>query len=390
MANVSEYERKRLENISKNNELLLQLGLASEPKTAAASKEPRPKKKVKLNSNAPRRVSLRNLNKDPEALEKEVPEQLPEPTALTIKFERNEFLDHLKEMNKREIKWATERDESSDFSLSNPIPFNGSVKVTKDMIVSIECHPSSQKILAMVGSKKGELALWDISDTLEKSLANPEATEQVDPVVVSFKPHRGPIAKIIHDKDDLNHVYTSSFDGSIKMLDLERQTFESVYESDDKDPIAWIDISGHSMWHCTHSGYVGHLDLRSNDCVLHVANSKKLNTVHINPINSNYFVTAGLDNFVNIFDIRNLKVEDGLLVQANSFKHGKSVNSAFWDPIFGNDIVSMSFDDTIGIWKNALDAKSSHIAIAHNNDTGRWVQKFKAYWRPYGMTLKVM
>ena len=109
-------------------------------------------------------------------------------------------------------------------------------------------------------------------------------------------------------------------------------------------------------------------DLRNREPVLlYTASERKLNTISINPLRPEYLVTAGLDHVVRIFDSRMLKEEAEPLKE---FVHGKSVNSAFWDPVYGLDILSTSFDDSLGLWKNALEQDSKHIAIRHNNNTG--------------------
>lgn len=130
-----------------------------------------------------------------------------------------------------------------------------------------------------------------------------------------------------------------------------------------------FDLINDRLWYCTHYGEIGAKDLRQgrSKASVYEASEKKLNTVHVNPIDPNYLVTAGLDRIVRIFDIRNLKKEAEPL---KSFEHGKSVNSAYWDPVFGKDIVSTSFDDTLGLWKDSLGDSSRHIIIKHNNNTG--------------------
>jgi len=66
---------------------------------------------------------------------------------------------------------ATVKSELQEYKI--PIPF-WSVKVTQEMIYSIDIHPSPTKLLAVAGEKKGFLALWDMSDTLEKCQVSQE------------------------------------------------------------------------------------------------------------------------------------------------------------------------------------------------------------------------
>lgn len=126
------------------------------------------------------------------------------------------------------------------------------------------------------------------------------------------------------------------------------------------------------IWFSTHGGQIGLFDPRSkSEPDYYDISPKKLNTIHFHKNKLN-FCTAGLDGLVRIFDARNL--EDTV----STFEHDKSVNSAYWDD-FGEDILSTSFDDTLSIWKDALKTNTS-VKIKHNNQTGRWIQKFKAVW----------
>jgi WD40 repeat protein len=107
---------------------------------------------------------------------------------------------------------------------------------------------------------------------------------------------------------------------------------------------------------------------RQKNALIYDASSKKLNTIHINPLNTNLYTTCGLDKTVRVFDFRSNKTE------INLFSHRNSVNSAFWN-YTGDSILSTSFDDTLSIWNPE---SGTQLSIDHNNNTGRWIQKFKA------------
>lgn len=116
-------------------------------------------------------------------------------------------------------------------NLSIPIP-SGSCKVTDGMVFSIAVHPSPIKLISgtfillthltsyyykAIGDKYGTLAFWDLNDTLSQS-----QTSFIDfpPLVHSLKAHTKPISKIIYHPGDTNKVFTSSYDCSIRMMDI--------------------------------------------------------------------------------------------------------------------------------------------------------------------------
>jgi WD40 repeat protein len=178
-------------------------------------------------------------------------------------------------------------------------------------------------------------------------------------------------------------LISCSYDGSIRGFDIHTQKSLELFVHPEEHAIGHFDFRENDLWFSTHYGSVGIVDPRSKHARFYEVSEKKLNTIHMNPINQSYFCTAGLDGFVRIFDVRKIDSLEPVM----TWKHEKSVNSAYWSPN-GNDIVSTSFDDTLGLWKDVL-CKESHVTIRHNNNTGRWIQKFKAVWNPSSQTIMV-
>lgn len=243
---MTDYEKKRQENIKKNNEILASLGLAQvkvkpEPKRKQSSSDAS-LKKVKMEI-MPSRVSLRTRGKAPDGAPVEESPQLEElkslyPPRMRLKGSIDltpeqidqSFLESLRSLNDSKIDLA-EHDETSKNKYQEyeiPIP-EGTVKVTAGMIYAIDFHPSGEKILAAVGDKSGVLAIWDVSDTLTKIEVNDE--ESITPIVHTFKPHASPISKIMHSTSNSNKIYTSSYDGSIRAMDICGNAFNEVFTS---------------------------------------------------------------------------------------------------------------------------------------------------------------
>ncbi|KAJ3072606.1 hypothetical protein HDU99_002157, partial [Rhizoclosmatium hyalinum] len=181
----------------------------------------------------------------------------------------------------------------------------------------------------------------------------------------------------------------SSYDGSVRLMDIEKQKFEDVFVHPEQDEmISHFDIEQNSsvLWISDGSGSAICSDLRSPSKTIFHLSDKKINTIHLNPVNQQYLCIGGLDRTVKLFDVRNMKLSGDIQDEAPLIEplmvlpHNLSVNAAYWDPK-GLDIISTSFDDTLGLWKNVLKKRESGlIKIRHNNQTGRWVQKFKAVW----------
>ncbi|KAJ3273018.1 hypothetical protein HDV01_004924 [Terramyces sp. JEL0728] len=376
---ISDYELKRLENIENNNKFLAELGLnkiqmptTAPQKRKTASKSSTPSKRMVLE---PTRRSLRALGKDPDGKEaqlfakeladreKEV-EQSRKRIEGTIELPQNIEIGCL--IGDTDEKIIVIPSKYNDFK--NQIPF-GTVKLSKEMIYTLAPHPSTTKLLTVAGDKKGNLIFWDVDHTLANC-----NKEDFEPSLQAVKPHVSPIYKILYDNNDLKKMYTCSVDGSIRSLDIEKNL---VYVHPDETMVTFISQVANELWFSTDLGQVGMADPRDKAVNLFDVSVKKLNTIHFNPIKTDYFCVSGLDNYVQVYDKRYLGEENKPL---HSFKHQKSVNSAFWDPN-GRHVLSTSFDDTVGLWRDVLE-DFTHLKIKHNNNTGRWVQKFKATWRP--------
>lgn len=135
-------------------------------------------------------------------------------------------------------------------------------------------------------------------------------------------------------------------------------------------------MENNNIWFSTSDGYVGLQDTReqkSSSAQLYRFSEKKINTIHLNPIDHNVIVTCGLDRVIRLHDKRNLKnPSEELIKPIFDLSHPLSVNSVYWDST-GKDLLSTSFDDTIGLWKNVMETKEQGlISIRHNNHTGRY------------------
>jgi len=254
---------------------------------------------------------------------------------------------------------------------------NQAVKIVPERIYSTTFHPS--KLLACAGDKIGHLGLWNID--AESSETNG---------VSLFKPHSGAISSLEWNCDG-SALYSLSYDNTIRALDVNTQSFNTIFATYDSDsyknkPGYYPDDGSWIQYGCLHeNGYfmstsygdVLHLDLRSKQVTFsHNLDEKKINTLSIH--NDGYsMVTAGLSRTIQLFDIRKLGKKNKAIA---SHSFSKSVNSAFFSPS-GTHLLVTTMNDTIEIYKD-FQLKQPHRRINHNNQTGRWLTTFQAKWHP--------
>ncbi|RKP11180.1 WD40-repeat-containing domain protein [Thamnocephalis sphaerospora] len=349
----------------------------------------------------------------------------------------------------------------------------GTVKVTPERIYCTAFHPSD-KLLVAAGDKNGTLGFWDVRATLAEygvedssvpttkqeedeaemeadevkvklenddedkenkvprrsnrhvvveiktikaqvaddgDLASEELEDRPDPVY-TYRPHAGTIAAMRYTPDG-SRLFTSSYDGTVRYLDLASQHFMEAYAytRTADNPYAPRDMLIGSLdldpgrpdllWFSTNDGDVGRRDLRvpiNEGMVLYPLLQKKIGCLSINPGAGRHHLlaTASLDRVLRIWDARKLSAvadevpsvtSDGPLLA--EFAHGKSVTSAYWSPS-GDHLVSTSYDDTLRIFSPSFDAADTKtlaplslnepLGIHHNCQTGRWLTMLRANW----------
>jgi len=264
-------------------------------------------------------------------------------------------------------------------------------KVVPERIYSVCFHPSKSKLIGCAGDKVGNLGLWNINSTGENS---------ENDCVSLFKPHSGAISSLQWNTTG-SSLYSLSYDSTIRELDVESQTFNTIFATYDsdiyKDKPGYYNMDGgwiqygcldnrneEGYFLSTSYGDVLHLDFRSKQQVtFHCElDEKKINTVSLHS-NGYSMITAGLSRKIQLFDIRNLKKSNNKPVACRTFS--KSVNSAYFSPS-GSRVLATTMSDTLDIYKD-FHLKNANLMspdrrIAHNNQTGRWLTTFQAAWHP--------
>ena len=367
------------------------------------SKSTRPKTHAKKNyDDEPRRRSMRLQNSPVKSLnekeiqnqmikeEQEQQEQQKVPKDIDVKLEscvREEYTHgsavvHLellvKKYNKKDISISHNEvmekfNVVSSFSIAKVI----NKKVCQSRGYALGVHPRSDCLLFAAGDIRGDVGFSSFGNTLERC---------------EFQPFSGrPVTSLVFDHD---HLLASSYDGSVRTLDLHRSdlNFHLLYDNLDFGVTSIssndADVICNDMWLSLDNGTVVRLDCRSDKENLVVGeyrvNKHSCKTVSSIP-NNFIFCTASRDGTVAFFDSRMLKNDlDYLALPLAQFKHGGSVNSAFLHSADPSVVLSTSWDHTIQINKlKGSSVKTVHV-FSHNNNTGRYLTPFKAVWHPSG------
>ncbi|TCD66698.1 hypothetical protein EIP91_001053 [Steccherinum ochraceum] len=295
-------------------------------------------------------------------------------------------------------------------------------KVCKDRIYSAAYHPEATKDLIFFGDKHGQLGIWDARAATEEvndeDDGNPVDTKENGKYwrLQSHWPatSKSSISSIKFDPIDAHSVFTTSYDTTLRSLSFTSGLSREIYATASEEILIHsMDMppAGHEMWISDSSGGLTHLDLREDKSKAqwYGVSTHKIGSVSVNPTNPHFLLTASNNRFLRIWDARNFDVlkslededdvknietflesDDGSACLRSSWEHGKSINSAYWDPR-GRGIVSTCYDDKLRFWdvdptfmKRPVKFPTSRPKkeVSHDCQTGRWLTVLKAQWSP--------
>ncbi|KRZ57150.1 WD repeat-containing protein 76 [Trichinella nativa] len=251
--------------------------------------------------------------------------------------------------------------------LSN-LSYRERLKLVRSRIYSLCIHPSNCRILVTAGDKTGRIGFADLTDHIADVSEAP---------TWQFAPHSAPV-NCIRFAPDPTKLFSCSYDGSARYLDLEAGVFEEIFV-DDEACKGFDFLSNNELLITLHDGTVFKIDIRETTenkkpCV---SNAGRLRTVSIHPLEKNYFVIASLLGLATIWDLRKLKNP------VSELKHKGGVNSAYFSPLTGNKVLTAAASNTIEVWDTKKMTKTKKLkSIPHNNFVGRWVTNFRPVWHP--------
>lgn len=258
-------------------------------------------------------------------------------------------------------------------------------------------HPSESKPLIFAGDKLGHLGMLDASQ--EKPAVgedDDEDDDDPDPVLTTLKPHTRTISAMMVNPSKPTHLYTASYDSSIRSLDLEKMVSSETYapESTNIDEaLSGVDMAPedpNTLYWTTLQGGFGRYDTRTPRKDNNVSNwelsEKKIGGFTLCPSQPHYFATASLDRFLRLWDLRKLSPDSPTPIAEHESR--LSVSHAAFNA--AGQIATSSYDDTLKIYdvgaKGLSSWKQGHrlaekeftpdTVVRHNCQTGRWVTMY--------------
>ncbi|KAJ5363153.1 hypothetical protein N7541_003997 [Penicillium brevicompactum] len=279
------------------------------------------------------------------------------------------------------------------------------IKITPERVYAMAFHPSETKPLIFAGDKMGHLGMLDASQE-KPEVDEDEDDEDVkdddpDPVLTTLKPHTRTISAMVVNPSKPTHLYTASYDSSIRSLDLEQMVSSEAYApeaSDIDEAISGVDMAPEDpnvLYWTTLQGAFGQYDTRTPMKDANVLSwnlsEKKIGGFSLCPSTPNYFATASLDRFMRLWDLRKLSAEEPVPVAEHESR--LSVSHAAFNS--AGQIATSSYDDTLKIYdvgaKGLSSWKTGHTlpdkqftpdtVVRHNCQTGRWVTILRPQWQ---------
>jgi WD40 repeat protein len=257
-------------------------------------------------------------------------------------------------------------------------------------------HPSESKPLIFAGDKMGHLGMLDASQEKPAVNEDDEDEDDPDPVLTTLKPHTRTICSMLVNPSKPTHLYTASYDSSIRELDLEKMVSSEKYapESTNIDEaVSAVDMvpdDPNTLYWTTLNGEFGRYDMRESLKESNVSSwqlsEKKIGGFTLCPSQPHFVATASLDRHLRLWDLRNLSFDEPVPVAEH--ENRLSVSHAAFNS--AGQIATSSYDDTLKIYdvgaKGLSSWKEGHTlpegkftpdtVVRHNCQTGRWVTMY--------------
>ncbi|KAG8087059.1 hypothetical protein GUJ93_ZPchr0010g9809 [Zizania palustris] len=382
-AALTDYERRREENIRRNDAILASLRRKASELSAAiqSSGLKRPKKQPRASPAAPAcpvvlRRSLRTRGLPPSgpssadaaAASPPSPASPPPPAPRSTRFSSS-LASAILAAASSPAPETKARDEDFDAGAELVLRPSDVRRVVPDRIFSVRILPLVDRTVLAAGNKLGHVGFWDVDGA-----AVDEDGDGADGVF-EYMPHRGPVGAIVAHPATPQKIYSCSYEGEICLMDLEKENFNMIHQ---------CDYSIFSLCQAPNSPsclYFGEgNDLKLFDermgkvSTTWNSHANRINSIDFHPENTYMFATSSTDRTACVWDLRSMKKNGAESLKV--LEHGRSVQSAYFSPS-GCMIATTSLDDTVRIF--SVDNFNSHI-MKHNNMTGRWLSTFKAIW----------
>uniref|UniRef100_A0A804LQA6 DROUGHT SENSITIVE 1 n=1 Tax=Zea mays TaxID=4577 RepID=A0A804LQA6_MAIZE len=240
-------------------------------------------------------------------------------------------------------------------------------KVVPGRILSLRILPLSDRTVVVAGNVHGHIGFWDVDRLVED-----EDGDGVDGVFEYF-PHRGSVGGIVMHPAMLHKIYSSSYHGEICLMDVEKENFNTVYLCDYPIFSLCQAPNSPSSLYFAEGNELKLFDERMGKVpTTWSLHDHRINSIDFRPENPYIFATSSTDRTVCIWDIRRMKKKGSESLKV--LEYNKSIQSAYFSPS-GNMLATTSLDDTVRIFD--IDNFDDSCTLKHDNRTGRWLSTFK-------------
>ncbi|KAG7390870.1 WD repeat-containing protein 76 [Phytophthora pseudosyringae] len=417
-AGLTEYERKRRENIQRNLAFMQQMGVSTAKTQARTAVGPDPATEAKLQQQAlnralqaarraerstqpvrkSRRLEGKKVEVEPiEAIDQYEMEKLrgprpPRGSSLhvmdAVDGESKAFLGGITaDLEEQEEELEEDAILDDDDGVEYTLADEDITKAVQERIYSVAFLPRADRVVVACGDKMGHVALWT-----PPSEGRMKLDSSASPLAV-YRPHYTPVSQLIFP--DSSKLVSSSFDGTVREFDLRAAESSVVYDTSDSAGISSLVAAGTAQCYYAScdDGTVRRIDRRTRkvQSSIYQLHEKKINTVHQHPSLDFCIATASLDRTVCLWDARKMSSKKNTPLV--TLPHYRSVNCAYFSPRNGAWLVTVGQDsyidmfDTSSLSERKPSDKSpmalpSPIRVRHNNITGRWLTKLHAAWDP--------
>uniref|UniRef100_S4RY24 WD repeat-containing protein 76 n=1 Tax=Petromyzon marinus TaxID=7757 RepID=S4RY24_PETMA len=99
-------------------------------------------------------------------------------------------------------------------------------KVMREKICSVAVHPTMDHVLMAAGDSQGNVVFWDLDSSPGEAAA-----------VTLFRPHVDRVSCLCFPPTQPTHLYSSSFDDSLRCADLHHGVFDEVYAGESSEHV---------------------------------------------------------------------------------------------------------------------------------------------------------
>ncbi|KAL5985451.1 hypothetical protein ACLOJK_027435 [Asimina triloba] len=366
-SNLTEYEQRRLENIKRNEEMMASLKLRHmSTHLPSASKRQKIEKGYKSNlekkpkSETPIviRRSLRSSGIPPDAvsakgLQSELADSPQKPTNPSVGADHS-----IRESGPLRLQQAYNGTQASYLQFINTIsgmsenvPLSSSKKGTAacydlgaldlkqenvarlvpSRIFTVGFFPFVGRTVIFAGDKGGNVGFWDV-----------DCEERAGNGLYLYSPHSAPVSGILV-QHFLTKIFTSSYDGFIRLMNITEETFNMVYSGNDAIfSISQRPLDVNSLYFGEGQGMLKAWDERAGKIASeYELHDRRINSIDFSTANTNLMATSSTDATACLWDVRRIGRNQPQCIK--TVHHKRAVHSAYFSPS-GSCLATTSFD----------------------------------------------